>query len=806
VLLRRPGVALAAVLSLAIGIGANTAIFSVLHSVVINPLEYGNPDGLVVVWETSADNDERWVAPANFVDWRTESRAFASLAAFDEFRPTLTSATEPEVLRAVSASGSFFTTLGVSAATGRTLLPADDDPGAEPVAVLSEGLWQRAFGGASDVVGRTIAIDRQPHTIVGVMPARFESPLRSSNIDVWVNGDRGVPRTFPFQGDLTAVRDSHLIFVIGRLAPGVSRDAAQQELTTLMQELSRRYPSTNAGLGVNVKSLHEQVVGDVRRLVTLLQLAVGMMLLIACANVAHLLLGQAAGRVSEMSTRMALGAARGRLVRQVLAETLVLAVPGGVLGIVLAAWGLEALTAARPEALPRVDGIRLDASVLAFTCGVTLSTAFIFGLGPAIQLARHASLQGHSERRTTAARSVRRWHHAIVIGELAVAQVLLLAAGLLLASFLAAQRVALGFEPDGRVAADLTLSAERYLRPIKEGERSVDITPKLQFVTSVLERVRNAPGVHAAAASFTSPLTGAPNRGISFEGRPPRGPGLEDTADFQVVTTDFFRAVGATLITGRDFSERDTANAPPVAVVNETFVRKYFSTTNPIGQRVRFGGDLAHEIVGVVADMRYRSVESPADPTFYLPIGQNAERWPFLSFTLWSQGDASAAITLLRAAVRAADPQQALMRVRSYDEVVNGALAPRRFNTLLIAAFAAAALLLAAVGTFGVMSYAVSVRARELGVRAALGANPGDLLRLLLRQGATITAAAVALGVIGGLMTTNALTALLYDIAPRDPRTFAAVSASLAVIGLLATWWPARRAVRRDPTLALRDE
>ena len=805
-LLRRPGIALAAVLSLAIGIGANTAIFSVLHSVVLNPLDYGEPDRLVVVWETSGENNERWVAPANFVDWRTEARTLASLAAFDEFRPTMTGSSEPEVLRAISASGSFFTTLGVSAAVGRTLLPSDDAAGAEAVAVLSDGLWQRAFGAAPDIIGRSIVIDQRPHTVVGVMPARFESPLQSSAIDVWVSGDRGVPRTIPFQGDLSAVRDSHIIVVVGRLAPGVSREAAQQELTTLMQELSRRYPSTNAGLGVNVRSLHEQVVGDVRRLVTLLQLAVGMMLLIACANVAHLLLGQAAGRVSEMSTRMALGAGRGRLIRQVLAETLVLAVPGGLLGVVLAAWGVQALIAARPQAMPRVDAIALDMSVLAFTCGVTLLTAFLFGLGPAIQLARHASLQAQSDRRTTAARSVRRWHHAITIGELAMAQVLLLAAGLLLASFIAAQRVTLGFESTGRVAADLTLASQRYLRPITPGEPRIDITPKLQFVNSVLERVRSAPGVRAAAASFTSPLTGAPNRGISFEGRPRKGPGLEDTADFQVVTTDFFRAVGATLVAGRDFDERDGANAPRVAVVNDAFAKKYFPAANPIGHRVLFGGGLTHEIVGVVADMRYRSVESPADPTFYLPIGQNAERWPFLSFTVWSDGEAATAIGLLRAAIRAADPQQALMRVRSYDEIVSGALAARRFNTLLVAAFAAAALLLAAVGTFGVMAYAVSVRARELGVRAALGAKPGDLLRMLLRQGAMITGVAVTLGGIGGLMTTSALSALLYDVAPRDPRTFVAVTASLGAVGLLATWWPARRAVRLNPTSALRDE
>ncbi len=825
--LGRPALCFGAVLSLALGIGANTAIFSVLHRVVLNPLPYEQPAQLVVVWETSADNQERWVAPANFVDWQRETTSFETLAAFDEFRPTMTrpgptvggasrsavasaeagAPPEPEVVRAVGASGTFFTTLGVTAAVGRTLLPEDDAPGATSVAVLSESLWRRAFGSTSDVLGRTLALDGRQHVIVGVMPGSFESPLQSRSIDLWVNGDRGVPRTFPFGGDVTAVRDSHILYVVGRLADGVSRETAQQELSALMQELSRRHPDTNAGLGANVKALHEAVVGDVARLVTLLQLAVGMMLLIACANVAHLLLGLAAARHGEMATRVALGAGRARLVRQLLVETLVIAIPGGMLGLMLAFVGLDMLVAAAPQGLPRVTEIAIDPVVLAFTTAVTLLTALLFGLGPALQLSRAASLaQAQSTTRVSGARHIRRWHHAIVVTELAAAHVLLIGAGLLVSSLVAAQRVPLGFETTGRVAADLNLAPERYLRRPNPEEPLIDVTPKLQFVERVLARLQEAPGVRGAAASFTSPLSGAPNRGIVVEGRPMAGPGLQDAADFQVVTPGFFQTVGATLIRGRHFNDADSADTPRVTIVNQAFVDSYFAGVDPIGRRIRFGGTLSHEIVGIVGDMRYRSVETAADPTFYLPLTQNAERWPFLSITVQTSGDTAAAMTALGAAIREADRNQAVMRVRSFDDILATALAARRFNTVLVMVFAGAALLLAAIGTYGVMSFAVSVRTRELGVRAALGASPGDLLRLIVSQGVKITTIALALGVIGGVAVAGVMRSLLYEVAPRDPRTFAIVALTLGSAALVATWLPARRAVGANPVTLLREQ
>jgi predicted permease len=806
---RRPGLTLAAVCSLALGIGANTAIFSVLNAVVLRPLPFPQADRLVAVWETSADNPARWVAPANYLDWRRESRSFAALAAYDSFSTNLTGRGEPERLRAAGAAGNFFTTLGVRPALGRALVPSDDDAGTQPVAVLTHGLWQRLFGGASTALGQSLLLDGRPHIVVGVLPEHFRMPGLNA-VEIWVNGDRGIPRSFPFPGDITTVRDSHILLAVGRLADGASAESARAELSAIMTRLAEKHPDTNAGLGANVVPLHEQVVGNVRPLVFMLQLAVGAMLLIGCANVASLLLGQAAARQAELATRIALGASRWRLVRQLLLETLVLAVPSGAAALLLAVWGLDALVALAPAELPRVQEIAIDGAVLAFTAGVTLAATIVFGLGPAVRASRAAlSPAAYAMNRLTGGRGVRRWHRAMAVTELALAQLLLAGAGLLLASFAAAQRVDLGFAPEGRTAADLSLPADRYLRPAAGAtgdEFRIDTGPKRALVEQVLERLRSTPGVRAAAASFTAPLAGAPNRGIRIEGAPDPGPGLSQTSDFQVVTPDYFRTLGMTVIRGRGFTAADRGDSPAVIVVNQTFVDRYLAGRDAIGRAVLFGGSARHEIVGIVNDARYRDVEQPADPTFYVPLAQNNERWPFLSFTVLSEGEHAPMAPTLREAVRAADPNLPIARIRRYDEILRTALAPRRFNTWLVGMFAGVALLLAAVGTYGVLAYAVAARTREIGVRAALGASPRELVRLVMREGVFVTLCASAVGIAGGLAAAGLLRGMLFEVGPRDPSVFAAVAALLTTVGLVATWLPARRATMVDPTTALRAE
>lgn len=806
---RRPGLTLAAVFSLVLGIGGNAAIFSVLHAVVLRPLPFEDAGRLVAVFETSADNPERWVAPANYLDWHRDARSFAALAAYDSFSTNLTGHGEAARLRAGGASGTFFATLGVRPALGRTLLPSDDEPGSEAVVVLTHGLWQRLFGGAAGAVGDRLMLDGRPHVVVGVLPDDFRMPTLP-DVEIWMSGDRGIPRSFPFPGDITTQRDSHILYVVGRLADGVSRQSAQAELSAIMARLAQRYPETNAGLGANVVPLHEEVVGSVRPRVLMLQLAVGALLLIACANVASLLLGHAAGRQAELATRLALGAGRGRLIRQLLLETGVLAVPAGAGALLLAVWGVDALRALAPAGLPRGSEIAIDGTVLAFTGAATLGATLLFGLGPALRASRLAGVPAaHAMNRITGGHGVRRWHRAMAVGELALAQMLLAGAGLLAASFIAAQGVDVGFSPEGRIAADLSLAADRYLRPVEgaaEGEFRIDPSPKRALVEGVLGRLRATPGVRAAAASFTAPMAGAPNRGIRLEGDPDPGPGLSNAADFQVVTPDYFRALGMTLIRGRSFTDADRADAPPVVIVNTAFVDRYLAGREPVGRVLLFGPAARHEIVGVVNDARYRDLEQPADPTFYVPLAQNDERWPFLSFTVWSDADRTDVGPVLREIVRSIDPNQPIARIRTYDEILRTALASRRFSTWLVGVFAASALLLAAVGIYGVLAYAVSTRTREMGVRAALGASPRDLVGLVMREGMLLTLSAVGLGVAGALAASGLLRGLLYEVEARDPAVMMAVAAVLTGVALVATWLPARRAARLDPTAALQSE
>ncbi|MEO8680047.1 MAG: ABC transporter permease [Vicinamibacterales bacterium] len=815
---RHPVMSLAAVLSLALGIGANTAIFTVLNGSILRPLPYQDPDRLMVVWETTTGNSRRSVAPGNFIDWRAAG-SFEGLAAFDEFAATHTGHGEPERLRAVSASANFFELLGVRAAVGRVTTASEDRAGAEPVAVLSDGLWHRLFAASPGAVGQPLILNGITYTIAGVLPEDFSMPM-AAGVEVWVTGDRGVPRSVLTPGDITSIRDSHYISVVGRLAPGASRERAQAELTSVMTDLSARYPNTNAGLGVSVMPLHEEIVGNVRPLVLLLQIAVALLLLIACANVAHLLLGQAAGRRAEMSLRIALGAERGRLVRQLLAETLVVAVPGGVLGLALAAAGIRTLVAAAPATLPRLGEIALDGTVLLFTLGMTLATALVFGLGPALQAAgTSANALAQIGQRLTGSRGVRRWHQAIVVIELALAQMLLVGAGLLLVSFVQATRIDLGFASEGRLAAELSLAPDRYLASV-DAEGRIDPARKIRFINDVIDRLSGRPGIRAVAASFTAPLTGAPNRGMRIEGDPVPQANDQSNGDFQLVTPDYFRAMGITLVAGRAFSTADRANTAPVVIINRALADRYFKGRDPIGRVLLFGGSRRHEIVGVAANARYRSIERPADATFYVPLEQNDERWPSVSFVVWADASsaggpaaalrewragASAPAAVLREEIHGADPLQPISRIRSFDDILSQSMAPRRFNTWLVGVFAATALLLAAIGTYGVMAFAVASRTKELGLRAALGASPRDLVGMVLGQGLTLTMAATVLGLGAATLVTRFMASMLFGIAPRDPWTFVAVAGLLTSVAIAATLLPARRAMRVNPVTALKD-
>lgn len=800
---RQPWLAVAAMLSLALGIGATAAIFSVLRAVVLRPLPYADPSRLVALWETSADDPSRWVAPANFLDWQREATSLSSMAAYDAFPLALTGRGEAERLSGGGASGTFFSTLGVAAEFGRTLQPHDDAAGAAAVAVLTRGLAERLFGGAASAVGQRVTLEGRPHEVVGVLPAAFSMPLLPT-VEIWVNGDRGIPRSTPFPADVTTVRDAHFLFAIGRLRPGVSVAAAQQELGALMTRLAADFPATNAGLGAHVVPLLDQVAGEARTLLVYLQLAVLALLAIACANVASLLLGQAVARQQELATQVALGAPTAALVRQWLAETAVLVVPGGLAGLGLAVAGVRLLVAAAPASLPRVGEIRIDDGVLAFTTLVTIATAFACGLLPALSATRRArSAAAEPSARVVGDRGVGRWHQWLVIGELATASVLLGGASLLVASLLAAQDVPTGITAEGRVAATLSLAADRYLR-IANDER-IEPEPRRQLVARVLETLRATPGVRHAAAAFTAPLSGAPNRGVRIEGEPEPLPNEEPTADFQAIAGDFFATQGIPLVAGRLFDGGDRAATAPVAIVNCTFADRYLGGREPLGREVTFGGDRRHRIVGVVADARYRAIERAAEPMVFVPLDQNDERWPYLAVMAWTDGDPAAIGPVIRTAVQAADPLQPITRIQTYDQILDRALAPRRFTATVAGVFAGTAALLALVGTYGVLAYAVRTRTREFGVRAALGATPADLSRMVLRQGGRWTAVALVIGAAGGWLASQTMTALLFGVAAGDLRTMGAVAVLLAVGAMAAAWLPARAATAADPMQALRD-
>ncbi|MEZ5289994.1 MAG: ADOP family duplicated permease [Vicinamibacterales bacterium] len=797
----RPLVALAAIVSLALGIGANTAIFTVLHGSILQPLPYAEPDRLVGLWETSRDEDHRSLAPANFADWRRLTTAFDGMAAYGNVPGTLSGVGEVQRLRAVAASANLFGVLGVQPIAGRRMAAGDDAAGATPTAMVTEGLARRLFGSPQAAVGTILTVDDVAYTTVGVLGGPLELP-NTRDAEIWLSGIDGLPRSEAFPQGLAGVRDSHFIRAVGRLRRGVSIGQAQAQLTAVMDALATEYPATNAGLGARIVPLQEDLVGGVRSLVWILQAAVAVLLLIACANVAHLLLGQAAARRDELATRLALGATEGRIVRQFLAETLVIAVPGGAAGIALAVAGIRALLLAAPAELPRLREVAVDGVVLAFACVVTLGTTLVFGLVPAWQAARDGARVTPGARGVAGSRTVRRWHHGLAVGELALAEVLLVGAALLLVSFANATRVDLGFQTDGRVGAELSLRND-YIRTVAPNG-DIDPALKFRFVDRVLDALAGTDGVRATAAGFAAPMSGLPNRGVRIEGDPEPPPDVRPSADFQIVTPDYFRATGMTLVAGRAFTATDTVDRPPVAIVNQAFASRFFAGRDPIGHVVTFGSDRRHEVVGVVADARFESPEAPAEPTFFLPLHQNIERWSALSFVVWSDRP-DAAPAALAAAIHAADPLQPIARVGRFSERLSAALAARRFNTWLLGLFAAVALALAAIGAYGVMAYAVASRTREIGVRAALGARPVDLGGLLLRQCLGMASVAAVLGTAGALALTRFMASLLYDVAPRDATTMAGASLVVIAVAVAAAVAPARRAMQVDPIAAMRD-
>ncbi len=797
-LAKRPGFTAVAALTLALGVGANTAIFSVVEAVLLRALPYRHAGRLVVVWEhyRPEGGKPNTVNPANFLDWRDQAKSFDQMAAFYDLRANLTGVGEPEEVPLQAATPNFFTLLGAGAAVGRTFTPEDAKGEPAQVAVLSHGLWQRRFGRSSGVIGRVVKLNGNDYTVIGVMPPGFKWFIKESSRngrppELWV------PREFSEQHrDRNA--SGRFMQAVGRLAPGVSRQRAQAEMDTIAARLEEQHASHNKGWGVTLVPLRDQLAGELKPAILVLLGAVGFVLLIACVNVANLLLARAAGRHKEIAIRSAMGAGRRRIVRQLLTESLLLALLGGALGLLLSRWCVEALIALSPTSLIGVGEVGLNLPVLAFTLAVSLLTGVAFGLVPALEVSRvdfGESLKETSRGNAGSPRG-RRLRDALVVAEVGLALVLLVGAGLMMRSFLRLQAVHPGFD-----AANL-LTLRVLLPPVKYP----DDAKVVDFYRQAVAGFKSLPGVRSASAVSALPFAD-PGAATDFtiEGRPAPAPGETLYTDVRVVDEAYFRTMNIPVVAGRTFLVQEAVEDRKVAVVNEEMVRRFFPGENPVGKRISVGmWDEPHptEIIGVVGDARYSKLESELRPMVYFTPPQLVYR--SMTLILRTGGDPEGLVAAARREILAIDKDQPVADVRTMESWLAESVARTRFGTLLLGAFAGLALILAAAGIYGVMSYSVAQRRNEIGVRMALGSQARDVLRLVLGQGLALVLVGVACGVLGALALTRVMASLLYGVSATDPLTFAALALLLTVISMLACYLPARRAARVDPLTALR--
>ncbi|HEV8133607.1 MAG TPA: ABC transporter permease [Pyrinomonadaceae bacterium] len=805
ILLKNPLVTVVAVVTLALGIGANTAIFSVLNAVVLRPLPYADPDRLVVVWETIAGNDKRSVAPGNFTDWRAQNKSFSDLAATFYGNFNLTSDGPAERINGATVTSNLMSTLGVSARLGRTFQAEDDEHQDQRLAVISDSLWQRRFGGAQDVTGKTITIDEASYTVIGVMPPGFKYPVLS---DIWVLGrDRNAVSMslisqFP-KNDWSHERDAHFISVIGRLRPGIGLSQAQSDIAGIAQRLEHAFPATNAGLGSSVIPLHTQIVGNVKALLSILLGAVAFVLLIACTNVASLLLARATQRDREFAIRRAVGASRSRLVRQLLTESVVLSFLGGLVGLGLSVWAVSLFVKLSPGDIPRLEEVSVDLRLLGFTFLVSMLTGLAFGLWPALHAtggSLNQSLKDAGSRASEGKRSLFS-RNVLIVTELALAQVLLIGAGLLIASYVRASQIDPGFNPDHVLSAKIAPSAKKYPDP----------KSRVQFYSQVIEQLRTLPGINSVGMVMNLPLSGASmNRGFSVEGRPEPKPDENVAMDYQVVNSDYFATLDIPILRGRGLTEQDNDTAPRVIVINEAMARRYWPNEDPVGKRMAIGESSKdtswRTIVGIAGSVRHASLTEEPVPCAFIDYRQDVESWSRMAFVMKTKTDPASLISEVRSSLVAIDPQQPVYAIEPLEKLVEGSVAPRRFVMSLIGSLAFVALTLALVGIYSVISFSVNERTREIGIRMALGANRGDVLRMVLGQGMRVSAIGIVAGLGIAFAVTRLLRTLLFEVSATDPRTFALVVALLTLVALLACYLPARRATRVDPLEALRSE
>jgi len=805
VLLKNPLITAVALLTLALGIGANTAIFSVLNAVVLRPLPYADPDRLVVVWETIAGNDRRSAAPGNFTDWRAQNKTFSDLAATFYGNFNLTADGPPERINGATVTSNLMSTLGVSARLGRTFQPEDDEHQDQRLAILSDALWQRRFGGARDIAGKTISIDESSYIVVGVMPPGFKYPVQS---ELWVLGrDRSAVSMslisqFP-KNDWSHERDAHFISAVGRLKPGITLSQAQSDIAGIAQRLEHDFPATNAGLGSSVIPLHTQIVGNVKTLLSILLGAVAFVLLIACTNVASLLLARASQRDRELAIRRAVGASRFRLVRQLLTESVVLSFLGGLAGLGLSVWAVSLFIKLSPGDIPRLEEASVDLRLLGFTLMVSMLTGIAFGLWPALHATGGSLNQSLKDAGSKASEGKRRRRsrNVLIVTELALAQVLLIGAGLLIVSYYRASRIDPGFNADHVLSAKIAPSAKKYPDP----------KSRVSFYSQVIEQLQTLPGVSSVGMVMNLPLSGASmNRGFKVEGRPEPKPDENVAMDYQVVNSDYFATLEIPIVRGRGLTEQDNETAPRVIVINEAMAHAFWPNEDPVGKRMAIGESSKdtswRTIVGVVGSVRHAGLTEEPVPCAFIDYRQDLESWSRMAFVMKTSTEPSSLTSTVRSSLVAIDPQQPVYAIEPLEKLIEGSVAPRKFVMSLIGSLAFVALALALVGIYSVISFSVSERTREIGIRMALGAKRRDVLRMILSQGMRVSAVGIVMGLAIALGLTRLLRTLLFEVSATDPITFGLVAMTMSLIALMACYLPARRATRVDPLVALRDE
>jgi putative ABC transport system permease protein len=788
---RSPGFVIAAVATLALGIGANSAIFSVVNAVLLRPLPYPDPDRLVLVWERNIPRHQETnvVNPQNYLDWNDRAKSFSGLALLVWSQLTFTG-DSPEIIQGRAVSANFFDVMGVPLALGRGFTQAEALPGGPSVIVLSDGLWRRRFGADRGIVGRSVPLAGGSALVLGVAPPAL-GPMPWGQEQYWE----------PFRIDPNdRVRGGRYALVVGRLSPGVSRERAQAEMSSIAASLEQEYPAFNTGWSTNVVQLKDQVVGSSRRALLLLLGAVSMVLLIACANVGNLMLSRATGRQREVAIRTALGASRARLVRQALLESVLLSAIGGAVGLLLAVWAIDLLVSAGPRSIPRLSEIGVDPRVFAVTAGISLLVGILFGLPAALGDAHAdltASLKGESPR-ATATSSTTRFRGALVVAQMSLALVLLAGAGLLIRSLQRLSSVDPGFDPENVLTVSVDLPEATY----GDGARQT------AFFDQLRDRVKALPGVADVGAVNYLPLT-APgsSTGIHLTDRPEPPQGQEHIADIRYADPGYFTTMRIPLRRGRNSNTADGPKAPPVVLINEKMARQFWPNQDPIGRRLKIDmwkPDDVVEIIGVVGDLHPNTLDDEIRPMIYYPLSQ--EPSPSLTLVIRHASGVNGLAGQVRAAVREIDRGVPLTDVATMNARLNQSMSDRRYPMLLLAGFAALAVVLASVGIYGVLSYTVGQRTREIGVRMALGARGGDVLRMVLGGGIRLTLIGVVLGAVGAAIAGRALGRLLYGITPTDPVTFAAVALLLTAIAAIACYLPARRATRVDPMVALRAE